>query len=114
MKYPNLASRVLALCCERLTAVWEPIYGHPVLVVESFVDSQLFRGTCDKTLVLRGKHKAQHTIERVVYVCSLEQAPLTRHRTLGAHPSLLGHRSRPAPTTRCQPLFLQMKRSLIL
>ena len=45
---PNLASRVLALCCERLAADWEQIYGHPVLVVESFVDSQLFRGTCYK------------------------------------------------------------------
>lgn len=45
---PNLASRVLALCCERLAEDWQRTYGHPVLVAESFVDSQLFRGTCYK------------------------------------------------------------------
>jgi len=45
---PNLASRVLALCCERLSGDWQQVYGHPVLVAESFVDSQLFRGTCYK------------------------------------------------------------------
>jgi len=45
---PNLASRALALCCERLPGDWERAYGHPVLVAESFVDGQLFRGTCYK------------------------------------------------------------------
>ncbi len=45
---PNLASRVLALCCARLAEDWQQTYGHPVLVAESFVDSQLFRGTCYK------------------------------------------------------------------
>jgi hypothetical protein len=45
---PNLASRVLALCCDRLSDDWQQAYGHPVLVAESFVDSQLFRGTCYK------------------------------------------------------------------
>ena len=45
---PNLASRVLALCCDRLAEDWQKTYGHPVLAVESFVDSQLFRGTCYK------------------------------------------------------------------
>ena len=45
---PNLASRVLALCCARLSDDWQEKYGHPILAVESFVDSQLFRGTCYK------------------------------------------------------------------
>jgi hypothetical protein len=43
---PNLATRVLALNLARLSADWERAYGHPILAVESFVDSQLFRGTC--------------------------------------------------------------------
>ena len=43
--YPNLASRALALCTTRLAADWQRHYGHPLLVVESFVDRQLFRGT---------------------------------------------------------------------
>lgn len=45
---PNLATRVLALNLARLSADWERAYGHPILLVESFVDSQLFRGTCYK------------------------------------------------------------------
>lgn len=45
---PNLASRVLALSTARLSADWRQAYSHPILAVESFVDSQLFRGTCYK------------------------------------------------------------------
>ena len=47
-KYPNLASRVLALNTARLSADWQEAYGHPILLVESFVDTQLFRGTAYK------------------------------------------------------------------
>lgn len=47
-RWPNLASRVLALCTARLPADWQAQYGHTILVVESFVDSQLFRGTAYK------------------------------------------------------------------
>lgn len=42
---PNLASRVMKLCLQRLSADWRQRYGHEVLIAESFVDSQLFRGT---------------------------------------------------------------------
>jgi hypothetical protein len=45
---PNLASRVMKLCLNRLSADWKSVYEHEVLVAESFVDSQLFRGTCYK------------------------------------------------------------------
>jgi hypothetical protein len=45
---PNLASRVLKLCLQRLAQDWQHAYGHAVWVAESFVDSQLFRGTCYK------------------------------------------------------------------
>jgi hypothetical protein len=45
-QYPNLASRVLGLCLKRLNADWQHRWGHPVLVVESFVDESKYRGTC--------------------------------------------------------------------
>ena len=45
---PNLASRVMKLCMGRLSEDWKRAYGHEVFVAESFVDSQLFRGTCYK------------------------------------------------------------------
>lgn len=45
-RYPNLASRVLGLVLRRLSADWQERWGHPVLVVESFVDESHYRGTC--------------------------------------------------------------------
>ena len=42
---PNLASRSLSLCLKRLSHDWQQHYGHPILLVESFVDRQLFRAT---------------------------------------------------------------------
>ena len=44
--FPNLASRVLSLCLRRLSDDWRERWGHPVLVVESFVDEERYRGTC--------------------------------------------------------------------
>ena len=45
-RYPNLASRVLGLVLRRLSADWQERWGHPVLVVESFVDESQYCGTC--------------------------------------------------------------------
>jgi len=45
-QYPNLASRILALCTGRLSQDWQAAFGHPVLAVESFVDPQRFSGSC--------------------------------------------------------------------
>jgi hypothetical protein len=42
---PNLGSRVLRLTLDRLSADWQARYGHPVLVVETFVDPEKFTGT---------------------------------------------------------------------
>jgi hypothetical protein len=47
-QWPNLASRVLKLVCERLPGDWPAHFGYPVLVAETFVDPQRFRGTCYK------------------------------------------------------------------
>lgn len=45
-RYPNLASRVLGLTLRRLCEDWQEQWGHPVWVVESFVDESRYRGTC--------------------------------------------------------------------
>src|SRR3990172_3769140 len=45
-RYPNLASRVLGLTLRRLSDDWQAQWGHPVLVVESFVEETRYRGTC--------------------------------------------------------------------
>jgi hypothetical protein len=46
--HPNLASRAMKLCLARLPADWQAAWGHPVVLAESFVDPQLFRGTAYK------------------------------------------------------------------
>ena len=41
----NLGSRVLSLCEKRLGKDWEELFGHPVLLMETFVDPERFQGT---------------------------------------------------------------------
>jgi hypothetical protein len=45
---PNLGTRAMRLCLDRLSEDWHRHHGHPILAVESFVDGQLFRGTLYK------------------------------------------------------------------
>jgi hypothetical protein len=45
---PNLGSRVLSLCSRRLNADWQETFGHAVVLLETFVDSQRFSGTVYK------------------------------------------------------------------
>jgi len=42
---PNLATKALRLTLDRLSADWQARYGHPVVVVETFVDPERFCGT---------------------------------------------------------------------
>ena len=42
---PNLGSKVLALCQRRLPGDWLVRFGHPLLLLETFVDPQRFHGT---------------------------------------------------------------------
>lgn len=42
---PNLGSKVLALCEQRLARDWLARFGHPLLLLETFVDPERFHGT---------------------------------------------------------------------
>jgi hypothetical protein len=42
---PNLASRVMKLVLQRLSSDWQERFKHPLVMVESFVDPEQFRGT---------------------------------------------------------------------
>lgn len=46
VRVPNLASYVLGRALRRLNRDWRERYGHPVHLVETFVDRGRFRGTC--------------------------------------------------------------------
>ncbi|HVV00119.1 MAG TPA: Druantia anti-phage system protein DruA, partial [Verrucomicrobiae bacterium] len=42
---PNLASKVMKLNLQWLSSDWEQVYHHAVLIAETFVDPEQFRGT---------------------------------------------------------------------
>lgn len=46
--YPNLISRFMKLMLGRLSADWLARWGHPLAMVETFVDPQLYQGTAYK------------------------------------------------------------------
>lgn len=46
IRKPHLASQVLAANLRRLSLDWQTLYGHPVWLAETFVDSSRFQGTC--------------------------------------------------------------------
>lgn len=44
-RVPNLGSRVLSLCERALARDWPVVFGHPLLLLETFVDPARFAGT---------------------------------------------------------------------
>jgi hypothetical protein len=46
--YPNLISRFMKLMLERLSADWQKRWGHPLALVETFVDPRFYTGTAYK------------------------------------------------------------------
>jgi hypothetical protein len=46
VKVPHLASHLLASCLKRICDDWQHKYGHPIHLVETFVERDRFRGTC--------------------------------------------------------------------
>lgn len=46
VRVPHLASHLLARITRRLAADWLAKYGHPVHLIETFVDRSRFKGTC--------------------------------------------------------------------
>jgi hypothetical protein len=46
VRVPQLASHLLARVAQRISADWRELYHHPVHLLESFVDTERFAGTC--------------------------------------------------------------------
>ncbi|MDZ7760239.1 MAG: DUF4338 domain-containing protein [Desulfovermiculus sp.] len=42
---PNLGSRILSLCAKRISFDWQQHFGHPLLLLETFVDPKRYTGT---------------------------------------------------------------------
>jgi len=69
-----LASHILSRMAQRVPADWERLYGHSIYFLETFVDSERFRGTCYRAanwVVLgrttgRGKDDQSHRPNRSI------------------------------------------------
>lgn len=46
VKVPHLASHLLGCMARQMSRDWQQLYGHPVHLLETFVDPERFRGTC--------------------------------------------------------------------
>jgi hypothetical protein len=46
VRVPHLASHLLSQIARRISADWQALYHHPIWLLESFVDTERFRGTC--------------------------------------------------------------------
>jgi hypothetical protein len=46
VRVEHLASHILSRMAARISADWQRMYEHPVYFLETFVDSERFRGTC--------------------------------------------------------------------
>jgi hypothetical protein len=46
VRVPHLASHLLAISMRRISADWQHKYGHPLHLIETFVERDRFRGTC--------------------------------------------------------------------
>jgi len=84
VRIPNLASKILAVNLKRLSADWQIIHGHPIVLVETFVDHSRFAGTCYRAAGwIRlgqtrgfGRNAGQyyyHGLSKTIYVYPLHQ-----------------------------------------
>jgi len=119
-RVPNLASRVMKLCLCRLSADWQRRYGHEVLIAESFVDKELFRGTCYRasgwTLLgqtqgygrSRQDYYVEHTRPKQLWVRELRPGARTVLRGRNLPEALQGVEADAVP--ECSPSAVEMER----
>lgn len=84
-KIPHLASHLLGKIARRVSRDWEEKYGHPIALLETFVEKERFTGTCYRAAnwVLVGQTQGRSRNDRdhrlVVPVKDVYCYPLSRH-----------------------------------
>jgi len=80
-----LASHLLSLNARRISSDWQRLYGHPVVLLETFVDTTRFHGTCYRAANWRcvgktkgrgkyDRHKRAEVPVKAVYVYPLKRS----------------------------------------
>jgi len=85
VRVPHLASHLLGRIARRISDDWQALYRHPIVLLESFVDIERFRGTCYRAAnwILLGRSKGRGTKAKYGQPdCSIKELwvyPLGKH-----------------------------------
>ena len=74
MQLRHLASHLLGKVAKAVSADWERVYSHPIYFLETFIDTEKFKGTCYKAAnwiylgdtTGRGKNDQTHKVNRSI------------------------------------------------
>jgi hypothetical protein len=89
VKIPHLASHLLSLITRRIINDWRNKYGHGLLLLETFVEVDRFRGTCYKAAnwrcagLTKGRSRNDRYTSLHVPVKAVYLYPLVKHLTGG-------------------------------
>ena len=84
VKAPHLASHILGRITRHIAGDWQAKYGHPIHLLETFVDRSRFKGTCYRAAnwILIGQTQGRSRQDRYstlrVPVKDIYLYPLTR------------------------------------
>jgi hypothetical protein len=87
IRIPHLASHLLAKCSRIISSDWQALYSHPLYWLETFVDTQRFKGTCYRAAnwiclgETTGRGKQDHTRKPNRSIKSVWGYPLCRDFT---------------------------------
>lgn len=120
---PHLASRILGANLRRLSTDWERLYGHRVVLAETFVDSSRFAGTCYRASNWRyvgetkgwskqGSHYSFHGRCKAVFVYPLHRRAIELLCTPPCAVTACGTPETSMRTLPCEPLPLEGKQGL--
>lgn len=82
---PHLASHLLSTMARRLSLDWQQIYAHPIHFVETFIDTERFKGTCYQAAnwvhlgLTKGLGKDDHSKKPNRSIKAVWGYPLTRN-----------------------------------
>ncbi len=113
---PNLISRFMKMMLARLSADWQEQWGHPVAVVETFVDPALFQGTCYKVSAWSklgetagyarcagGDYYQAHKSPKDLWVRELEKGAIKKLRAANLAPFWAVVEEKSKPRCRAKP-----------
>lgn len=84
VQVPHLASHLLSRCAKSISDDWQTLYNHPIYWIETFVDSDRFRGTCYQAANwiflgnTAGRGKYNNTRKQLTSIKSMYGIPLVK------------------------------------